>query len=135
MEKLEREIVVFDGVCVFCSRSVKFILDRDPGQRYQFAPMQSASGRALLERHGLDPEDPISMLLVDGRRAWKDSDAVLRIATRLGGAWRLAAVLRLVPRFLRDRLYRYFARNRYRWFGRRETCIAPTAATRERFLS
>jgi predicted DCC family thiol-disulfide oxidoreductase YuxK len=135
MPQPEREIVVFDGVCGFCSRSVQFIINRDPARRYGFAPMQSAPGRALLERHGLDPDDPLSMLLVDGERAWKDSDAVLRIASRFGGAWRLAAILRWAPRSLRDAMYRGFARNRYRWFGRRDACMVPIAADRERFLS
>ena len=135
MPELESGIIVFDGVCLFCSRSVQFILKRDAAQRYRFAPMQSVRGRALLESHALDPDDPASMLLVEGERAWKNSDAVLRIAASFGGAWPLVAILRLAPRRLRDALYGNFARNRYRWFGRRESCMVPTAAERERFLA
>ncbi len=96
--------------------------------------MQGATGRALLEQNGLDPGDPVSMLLVRDGKASSDSDAILEIVTSLGGVWRLAAVLRLVPRFVRDPLYRWIARNRYRWFGRRDQCLDPTPEAAARFL-
>lgn len=134
MSEPDPEVIVFDGVCVLCSRSVQFILARDPRKRYRFAAMQSASGRMLLRDHGLDPDDPVSLLLFDGARPWTDSEAVLRIATRLGGAWRLAALARVVPRAARDFLYRHLARRRYRWFGKRDSCLLPSPETADRFL-
>lgn len=134
MSEPEREVIVFDGVCVLCSRSVRFIIARDPRKRYRFAAMQSPSGRMLLRDHGLDPDDPVSLLLFDGTRPWTDSEAVLRIVTRFGGAWRLAAAARILPRAARDYLYRGLARRRYRWFGKRDTCLLPSAETADRFL-
>lgn len=134
MSGLDPEVIVFDGVCVLCSRSVQFILARDPQKRYRFAAKQSVSGRMLLRDHGLDPDDPVSLLLFDGTRPWTDSEAVLRIVTRFGAAWRLAALVRILPRPTRDFLYRNLARRRYRWFGKRDSCMLPTPETADRFL-
>jgi predicted DCC family thiol-disulfide oxidoreductase YuxK len=130
----EGAIVVFDGVCVLCSRWVGFIAARDRAARFSFAPMQSVTGRSLLLRHGLDPDDPLSLLVVEGETAWIDSEAILRVVGTFGGVWRIAAVARIVPRSWRNRAYRVLARNRYRWFGRRETCLLPTPELRARFI-
>jgi len=127
-------VIVFDGVCALCSRWVRFLLRFDTRGRYRFAAMQGAQGRALLQAHGLDPEDPTSFLLLDAGRVWTDTDAILRVLTGLGGAWRLLGVLRWVPRRLRDHGYRALARNRYRWFGRHDTCFLPTPEQAVRFL-
>ncbi|WP_421575174.1 thiol-disulfide oxidoreductase DCC family protein [Stenotrophomonas maltophilia] len=127
-------VIVFDGVCALCSRWVRFVLRFDTRGRYRFAAMQGAQGRALLQAHGLDPEDPTSFLLLDAGRAWTDTDAIIRVLTGLGGAWRLLGVLRWVPRGLRDHGYRALARNRYRWFGRHDTCFLPTPEQAVRFL-
>lgn len=126
--------IVFDGVCLLCNGWVKFLLRHDRRGRYRYAAMQGQSGRALLQRHGLDPDDPLSFLLVEGSGAWTDSDAIVRVLVGLGGPWRLAAVLRMIPRGLRDGGYRLIARNRYRWFGRSEHCMLPTPEQRARFL-
>jgi predicted DCC family thiol-disulfide oxidoreductase YuxK len=134
MSAPDPEVIVFDGVCLLCSRWVKFILARDPLKRYRFAAMQSASGRKLLRDHGLDPDDPVSLLLFDGTRGWTDSEAILRVVTRFGGAWRLAGVARILPRGARDYLYRGLAKRRYRWFGKRDACVLPSAETADRFL-
>ncbi len=121
-------------MCALCSRWVRFLLRFDTRGRYRFAAMQGAQGRALLQAHGLDPEDPTSFLLLDAGRAWTDTDAIIRVLTGLGGAWRLLGVLRWVPRGLRDHAYRALARNRYRWFGRHDTCFLPTPEQAVRFL-
>lgn len=128
-------VIVFDGVCVLCNGWVQFLLRHDHARRYRFAAMQSTSGRDLLAAHGLDPGDPASFLLIDGGHAFVDTDAIRRVVTGLGGAWRFAHLIAWVPRALRDGLYRQIARNRYRWFGRREHCYLPDAAERGRFLS
>ena len=127
-------IVVFDGVCALCSGWVRFLLRHDRESRYRFAAMQTEAGRALLVAHGLDPDDPSSFLLIDGERAWKDSDAIRCVVGGLGGIWRIAELLALLPRGLRDRVYRLVARNRYRWFGRTQTCFLPTPEQRARFI-
>ena len=125
-------IIVFDGVCVLCNGWIRFLLERDGG-RYRFAAMQTPAGRALLVAHGLDADDPASFLLVDEGQAWTDSDAIRRVLVGLGGLWKSAVLLVLIPRFLRDPLYRLIARNRYRWFGT-NSCTVPDEAQRARFL-
>ena len=128
-------IIVFDGVCVLCSRWVGFVVQRDPHGQYKFAAMQTSSGRNLLVAHGIDPDDPLSFLLLEGGSAYTDTDAIVRILRSLGSGWRVAAVLlSIVPRFVRDLLYRWVARRRYRLFGRREACVVPTADIADRFL-
>lgn len=127
-------IVVFDGVCHLRSGWVQFLLRRDRVGRLRFASMQSDRGRRLLAAHGIDPDDPVSFLLLDAGEPRTDSDAILRVLDLLGGPWRLARMLRVVPRGLRDPLYRWIARHRYRVFGRREVCWMPTPETAARFL-
>lgn len=127
-------VIVFDGVCVLCNGWIGFLLRHDRERRYRFAAMQGAHGRGLLAAHGLDPDDPVSFLLVEGGRAWTDTDAIARVLVGLGGIWRVGASIRWLPRVLRDPLYRLIARNRYRWFGRYEHCLLPTAEQRTRFL-
>ncbi|WP_190285694.1 thiol-disulfide oxidoreductase DCC family protein [Montanilutibacter psychrotolerans] len=132
--------IVFDGVCVLCNGWVRFLLRHDRHGRYRFASMQSVSGRALLTAHGLDPDDPSSLLLIEHgqpgvlARASTDTDAVRRVLAGLGGAWRVAHAMALMPRFARDALYVRVARNRYRWFGRRDVCALPTPEQAVRFL-
>lgn len=130
---LRGAIIVFDGACVLCNGWVDFLLRHDRRGRYRFAAMQGAAGRALLARHGLDPEDPASFLLLEDGRAWMDTDAIGRVLRGLGGAWNLARLMSLVPRPVRDALYRRLARNRYRWFGT-TACRMPDEAERARFL-
>lgn len=132
-------IIVFDGVCVLCNGWVDFLLKRDHRARYRFAAMQGDTGRALLAAHGLDPDDPVSFLLIEHDRGpvprvSTDTVAIRRVLAGLGGAWRLAALSALVPPFLRDPLYRVVARHRYRWFGRHDACRLPDPAQAHRFL-
>ena len=127
-------VIVFDGVCALCNGWVRFLLRHDRRQRYRFAAMQGEHGRRLLSANGLDPDDPMSFLLIENGRAWTGTDAIARVLSGLGGVWRLAAALRWLPRALRDPLYRLVARNRYRWFGRYEHCLLPMAEQRARFL-
>ncbi|MFL6196629.1 MAG: thiol-disulfide oxidoreductase DCC family protein [Thermoanaerobaculia bacterium] len=134
METTGHPIVLFDGVCNLCSTSVQFILRRDPAGRFRFASLQSPAGQELQARFGMDPAALDSVILVEGDRWYKESDAALRIARGLKGAWKLLTVLRLIPRPLRDAAYRLIARNRYRWFGKTEVCWLPTPELRGRFL-
>ncbi|HEU4410365.1 MAG TPA: DCC1-like thiol-disulfide oxidoreductase family protein [Polyangiaceae bacterium] len=130
-------IVLFDGVCNFCNAGVNFIIDRDPGGHFQFAPLQSELARQLLIERGIEPArgDPESMVLLEGERVSMRSTAALRIARRLAGPVRLAYALIVVPALLRDALYRLVARHRYRLFGRSDACRVPTPELRARFLA
>src|SRR5688500_18519271 len=129
-------VLVFDGVCVLCSHWVSFVLRHDRHRLYKFAAMQTATGRKLLSRHGLDPNDPKSFLLLASGRGYMDTDALIRVLRSFGGRWRvLAMMVRVLPRFLRDAAYRTIARNRYTLFGRHDVCIVPSEQTADRFLS
>ena len=128
-------VVLFDGVCNVCNDSVKFILARDAVGYFRFASLQSDVAKQLLTPFGLADMPIETMAVIEAGRVHLRSSAVLRVAQRLGGAWWLLGMLgRLVPRPVRDALYAYLVKNRYRWFGQSEQCLVPTPALRERFL-
>ncbi len=127
-------ILYFDGVCTLCNGAVDFIIRRDRARRFRYASLQSEAGRRMMESQGMDPSVLDTLILWEAGRMHTKSSAALRIARHLGGAWPLLGVFRLVPRFLRDPLYDWVARNRYRWFGRKESCRLPTPEERELFL-
>lgn len=127
-------IIVFDAMCVLCSASAQAILTRDRSRRFRLASMQNAVGTDLYRQHGIDPENPETMIVVENGAVFRDSDAILRIYAGLGWPWRAIAVFRFVPRFVRDPAYRWVARNRYRLFGRRETCWLPSDDDADRIL-
>ncbi|QRE72521.1 thiol-disulfide oxidoreductase DCC family protein [Methylobacterium aquaticum] len=127
-------IILFDAECVLCSANARFVIERDRDATFRLASMQSEVGRSLYRRHGLDPDDPASLLVVDGDRMRRDSDAVLAIYETLGFPWSLARVFRIVPAALRDPVYRLVARNRYRLFGRRDTCWVAPERYRDRIV-
>lgn len=134
MSNLKAKVVVFDGICVLCSRGVAFILKHDAKQQFRFASMQSKTGRALLLEYGLDPDDPTSLLLVDEGKGYINSEAIIRIACQFGLAWHIVKLAYFIPRCMRDAIYRWFARNRYRWFGQHATCSVPSPDLSDRFL-
>ena len=128
-------VIVFDGVCVLCSRWVDFVLRHDRAGRFRLAAMQGAHGRALLQAHGLSVDDPVSFLLVQDGCGHTDTDAIARVLRGFGGRWRLAAsLLQAIPRACRDPAYRWVARHRYRLFGQRASCRLPEPAQAWRFL-
>jgi len=127
-------VLLFDGVCNLCNATVRFLVERDPEARLRFAALQSPVGQSLLARFGLERDDFDTMVLVDGDRCATRSDAALGVVPYLSGAWPLLRVLRVVPRPLRDAVYGFVVRNRYRWFGRRDDCMVPTPELRARFL-
>ena len=132
----DHPVVLFDGVCNLCDAAVRFLIDRDPDARLRFAPLQSQAAAALLAGLGrASPATPEAIYLVERGRLWEGSDAALRIAHRLRGPWRLAGAFLALPRPLREPIYRAIARNRFRWFGRRDACRVPTADLRARFLT
>ena len=137
-------VVLFDGVCNLCNGAVNFIIDRDRRDGrgtqpyFRFATLQGKRAAALLRTHGGTPlsadRDPDSIVLLEDGKMFEHSTAALRIARHLSGLWRLLYVFIVVPRPLRDLIYRWVARNRYRWFGRTEACRLPTPALKARFL-
>jgi len=128
-------LLLFDGVCHLCDASVRFILRRDPMGKIKFAPIQSPLGRELYTQHGLDPAAPNAMLFLTPTGAFRASDAALEIARTLGLPWKLALLFKPLPHFLRDTTYDLIARNRYRWFGKDESCMIPTTELKERMLT
>lgn len=117
-------VILFDGVCVFCSRWVRFVARRDAARRFRFLPIQTEAGRRLAATLGIDPEAPETNAVAVAGKVWFKSDAAIEVTRRLPG-WRWTPLARLVPRTVRDRLYDLIARNRYRLFGRSETCMVP----------
>lgn len=127
-------IIVFDALCVLCSANARFVLRYDRRALFRLASMQGETGAALYRRFGIDPNDPETLIVVDGDTALRDSDAILAIWSGLGWPWRAFGGFRVVPPALRDPIYRWIARHRYRLFGRRETCWLPTPAQASRIL-
>lgn len=127
-------IVVFDAQCLLCDGWVRFLLRHDRRRVLRFASIQGANGRALLGRAGLQIDGLQTLLLVDGDRSWQHTAAILRVLHALGWPWRLAWAAWLIPAPLRDALYRWLARNRYRWFGRSDACLMPPPDHAQRFL-
>jgi predicted DCC family thiol-disulfide oxidoreductase YuxK len=128
-------IVLFDGVCNLCNGSVNFIIDHDTRDRFRFASLQSERGATLLREHGRAvASPPESIVLVENGRVFDRSTAALRIARHLRGAWKLLYAFVVVPRPLRDLVYRFIASHRYRWFGRSEMCRVPSPELKARFL-
>jgi predicted DCC family thiol-disulfide oxidoreductase YuxK len=128
-------IVLFDGVCNFCSGAVNFIINRDKAGYFKFAPLQSEVGEKLLAEHKIDKSATDSVILIEDGKAFTHSTAALRIARKLDGAWKLFYGFVAVPRFLRNFVYKLFAKNRYRMFGKQDACMLPTPEIRARFLA
>ncbi len=136
---MPRDVVLFDGVCALCDGAVRFLLARDPEGKLAYAPLQGETARAVLARHpGVDHALP-TMLFVRGRgtereRLYDRSDAAFEILGDLGGVWSFVAWLRFVPRPIRNAVYDFIARHRYRWFGKFDACRLPVGGTADRFL-
>jgi predicted DCC family thiol-disulfide oxidoreductase YuxK len=128
-------VLLFDGVCNLCHGTVRFVLDRDPTARFRFAPIQSEVGRKLLVEHGLDPDALDSVVLIDADGAHTRSAGMLRTVRSLGAPWSWLYALIALPAALRDTAYDWIARNRYRWFGKKDACPMPRPEWRERFLA
>jgi predicted DCC family thiol-disulfide oxidoreductase YuxK len=121
----QARIIVFDGICHVCTGGVRLLRRLRVEPPFRLIPMQSAAGKALLVEYGIDPEDPVTFLVLDQGQRFIESDASIHAIAAAGALWRMIYIVRLVPRRWRDALYRLLARNRYRWFGRRSTCYLP----------
>jgi predicted DCC family thiol-disulfide oxidoreductase YuxK len=128
-------IILFDGVCNFCSSAVNFIIRRDRAGYFKFAALQSEAGRKLLAEHGINTIDTDSVVVVEDGKIYTYSTAALRVARKLNGAWPALYGFIIAPAFIRNFFYKLFARYRYKLFGRKEVCMIPTPELRARFLA
>ena len=128
-------VLLFDGLCNLCSRSVQFIIKHEKAEVLKFAAVQSPAGVRLLKSVGIDPKEVKTFVLIADGRPYVKSDAAIRVVARFRGAWSLLVLLRIVPRPIRDWMYDVVATKRYRWFGRRETCFLPTPELAARFIN
>lgn len=127
-------IVIFDGVCEFCSRFVRWIVAHDPAGRFVFTAVQSDFGTKLFKHYGLSPEQIETVLLVERDKVFQKSDAIFRIVSGLSGPWKILGLLVFLPKALRNYGYTVFARNRYTWFGRSDQCMVPQDDLIDRFI-
>lgn len=130
-----RHIVIFDGVCNFCNGTVNFIIKRDTKGVFVFTPMHSQNGQSLIRQYNVSEIGADTILLIKSGKCYLRSDAALEITKDLSGLWFLFRALKVVPRQIRDYFYILFARNRYRLFGKKDTCMVPTPDVRNRFIN
>lgn len=131
MEK--HAIILFDGVCNLCDNFVQFIVKRDHKGYFKFASLQSEVGQALLQKHQLST-DLNTVVLIQKGKAYTKSGAGLRVLSRLGWLWAPTILLLIVPYFIRNFVYDWVARNRYKWYGKKDECMLPTPELKKRFL-
>jgi predicted DCC family thiol-disulfide oxidoreductase YuxK len=131
----DHPIIIFDGHCALCSGWVSFVLRQDRAATFRLLPAQTSLGAALYRHYRLDAADFQTNILIEGGRAYFKSQSAIRMLERLGAPWSAARMLRLAPTFLLDRLYDIVARNRLRWFGRRDVCLMSAPHYEDRFLS
>lgn len=133
--EIKHKIILFDGVCNLCNTSVILVIHNDKKDIFKFAPLQSEYGKKSLKKHKIDPKDTDSIILIDGGKSYIKSSAALHIAKHLSGLYPLLYGFMIVPRFIRDWVYDYVAKNRYRWYGKKESCMIPNPNLKAKFYS
>jgi predicted DCC family thiol-disulfide oxidoreductase YuxK len=131
---MNNPIILFDGVCNLCNRSIQLIIKRDQKKIFRFASLQGKLGQEVLKKYQLPADQLHSFILLEGDRIFTRSTGALRIFRELGGGWKLLYGFMIIPRFIRDAVYNFVSRNRYKWYGKREECMVPTPDLKERFL-
>ncbi len=135
MKKIQdNPIIFFDGVCNLCNSSVQFILKRDKNELFLFSSLQSDASKEILLQYKLENLDLRSIILLENGKVYQKSTAILRIAKRLSGLYKYTYGFIIIPTFIRDFLYSFVAKRRYKWFGKRTSCVIPTADLKLRFL-
>ncbi|WP_224482788.1 thiol-disulfide oxidoreductase DCC family protein [Robertkochia aurantiaca] len=136
MKEKEKKIILFDGVCNLCNGAVTFIIRRDDKDVFRYAALQSEVGQELIAERGIDTEKTDSIILIEpGVAYYTRSTAAIEIAREFGGAWKIFTVFKyILPESVRDALYDFVARNRYRWFGKKDSCMIPTPELKAKFL-
>lgn len=131
----DQPIILFDGVCNLCDSTVNFVLKKNTRANIRFAALQSEAGQQLLQQYQLPADQMKSFIFVENGIVYKRSTAALRVCRHLKGLWPLCYLFILVPRFIRDGIYNCVAKNRYRWFGKKESCMIPAPEVKARFLN
>jgi predicted DCC family thiol-disulfide oxidoreductase YuxK len=126
-------IILFDGICNLCNKSVQFIIKRDSTGYFKFASLQSETGKQLLMQYGISQQID-SIIVIENKRVYFKSSAALQICRKLDGFWKYLTILRILPPIFRDFLYDKVASNRYHWFGKRDSCMLPTTEMKKQFL-
>jgi len=129
----QKAIILFDGVCNLCSGAVQWIIKHDKKEHFVFASLQSETGKVLQSKYEIPAEED-SVILIQNNKAYLESSAALRIAGHCSGIWKFWYVFLIVPKFIRDAAYRFIARNRYKWFGKKEECWLPDERLKKRFI-
>ncbi len=130
----EHPVILFDGVCNFCNGTVNFLIKQDKKEQLKFAALQSKAGQDLLKQYNLPLNNFNSFLLIDKGKVYQKSTAALKLYNQLPWYWKWTQLFWIVPKFLRDVVYNTIAKNRYKWFGKKDQCMIPTPAIRSRFL-
>lgn len=131
---MDYPVILFDGVCNFCNATVNLIIRKDKKKIFRFAALQSPAGENILSQYGINWRDDDSFVLVTNNKIYQRSTAALKLFNKLPWYWKWTQLFWIFPRFLRDGIYNIIARNRYKWFGKKDECMIPTADIRERFL-
>jgi len=130
-----KKIILFDGVCNLCNSSVQFVIQHDKKDVFRFVALQSELGQEILKHIGVNPKNIDSIILYDpGVAYYYKSKAALEIAKNLGGFWHFGTIFRIIPTGISNQLYDYIAKNRYKWYGKKESCMIPTAELKSKFL-
>jgi len=130
----QQPVILFDGVCNFCNSAVNFVIKKDKKAEIQFAPLQSEKGRLFLRQYNLPADEMKSFVFIEDGKTYTRSTAALKVCTYLKGPWPACYAFIIIPRFIRDGLYNWVAKNRYKWFGVRDQCMIPTPDVRKRFI-
>jgi predicted DCC family thiol-disulfide oxidoreductase YuxK len=133
MEHANR-LVLFDGVCNFCNFWIQFALKHDKKGKLKFGSLQGTTAQQILPQYNIDPAVLTSVIFIEDGTAYRESTAALKVCKFLDGGWKLLYVFIIIPAFLRDGLYKWIGRNRYKWFGKQESCMLPTPEQRARFV-
>lgn len=128
------KIILFDGVCNLCNSSVQKVIKNDSKNVFKFASLQSGFGQRFLNENQLNSEEFDSIILIDGNQFYTLSDAALRIGKELKGIYKISSFLLWIPKFIRDGVYRIISKNRYRWFGKQNSCWIPTKELQDKFI-
>ena len=132
---MEQPIVLFDGVCNLCNGAVKFIIRHDKKKVFLFASLQSEAGQKILRQYNFPPDELNSFILIDKGKAYTRSTGALMVAKKLNGLWPVLYSYIIIPAFIRDSIYNWIGTNRYKWFGKKDECMLPTAELKARFLN
>jgi predicted DCC family thiol-disulfide oxidoreductase YuxK len=129
-----RPIILFDGICNLCDGAVQFVIKHDPEKKFLFASLQSEAGLQLLKQYKLPVETFSSFILIKDEKVYSKSTGALKVARQIEGVWSWLYIFIIIPAFIRDTVYTWIAKNRYKWFGKKETCLTPTPELKSRFL-